>query len=222
MTAAEIIDIRSGQARSQLIVGAHGAALVDAGSDVQARAILAAMKSAGVGISDLRIVVLTHGDGDHIAAARFLQDAGAAEILAHELEADYVLGRLPAGFPFAKRAFHLVGRRLPRPHLTRLMSGARLEIGDVEIVHAPGHTPGHVVVYAGDAICAGDAFTTGDRFKEVPGLMTADRARSWATIRALAGRAVARAYSGHGPPVVGAAERLAELADQLPSSVARP
>jgi glyoxylase-like metal-dependent hydrolase (beta-lactamase superfamily II) len=222
VATTEAIDIRSGQARCQLIVGAQGGTLVDTGSDVNARAIVAAMMSAGVRLRDIRLVILTHGDGDHVAGAKFIQDASGAEVLAHELEAAYILGRLPAGFPLAKRAFHLLGRRLPRPRLTRLMSGSRLEIGDVEIVHAPGHTPGHLVVYAGDAICAGDAFTTGDRFKEVPALMTVDRARARATIRALASRAVGRAYSGHGAPADGAAARLSALADHLSTDADQP
>ena len=222
MAAVEIIDVHGGQARSQLILGARGVTLVDTGSDIRARAIAAALASVGFGLRDIRLIVLTHGDGDHLAGAHLLQDESGADVLTHELEVEYVLGRLPARFPIAKRAFHFLSRRLPRPRVTRQMSGPRLVIGDIEIVHTPGHTPGHLVVYAGDALCAGDAFRTGYRFTEVPSLMTVDRAMSRTTIRMLAGRAVIRAYSGHGPPSHAAAERLRDLADRLPGERRTP
>lgn len=211
-----IIDVRSGQAHSQIILTQFGALLVDAGSDPKARAIRRVLSATGMEVAAIRWIVLTHGDGDHIAGARDLQDASGAQVIAHELEIEYVMGRIPPGFPLAKRAFGMMGRRLPRPFELRPMTGERLDIGSVEIRHAPGHTPGHLVVYAADAICAGDAFRTGERFREVPTALTVDVARSRETLGRLARRQTALAFSGHGPPTDEASERLNALVLSLP------
>jgi glyoxylase-like metal-dependent hydrolase (beta-lactamase superfamily II) len=217
-----ILDVRSGQAHSQVILTASGVALVDAGSDPKARAIRRTLSRAEIALSAVRWIVLTHGDGDHVAGARDLQDACGAQVIAHELEVEYVMGRVPPGFPVAKRAFGLLGSRLPRPSELLPMTGERLDLGPVEIRHAPGHTPGHIVVYAGDAICAGDAFRTGDRFREVPRALTVDVSTSRETLRRLAGRPTVRAFSGHGPPSDDASARLAALVRSLPEPIRSP
>lgn len=210
-----IIDVQSGQAHSQIVLTQAGALLVDAGSDAKAREIRRVLSATGMDIASIRWIVLTHGDGDHIAGARDLQDASGAGVIAHELEIEYIMGRTPPGFPLAKRAFGIMGRRLPRPSELRPMTGERLDIDAVEIRHAPGHTPGHLVVYAADAICAGDAFRTGERFREVPAALTVDVARSRETLAQLARRHTARAFSGHGPPTNEASERLNALVQSL-------
>jgi glyoxylase-like metal-dependent hydrolase (beta-lactamase superfamily II) len=213
----EVVDIPGRMGRCQLILGADGLTLVDSGGDPGARSILAAFADRGLSIRDLRRIVLTHGDGDHIAGARLLQERSAAEVIAHELELAYIAGRVPAGFPIAKRAFGWLGRRLPRPDVTRIVAGDGLELGEIEIIHAPGHTPGHLVVQAGDALLVGDALRTGETFAQVPAPMTVDGNRARQTIRSLAERDVRHAYSGHGPPSNDAGRRLRELAARLPS-----
>jgi glyoxylase-like metal-dependent hydrolase (beta-lactamase superfamily II) len=211
----EIVDVRSGQAHCQIIFGSSGITVVDTGSDRTARPILEAIGRHGHTAADVSLIVLTHGDGDHIAGARAIQDASGAQVLASAEEADYLAGRLPPGFPLAKRLFHIVGGRIRRPVVTILTSDAGLVLNDIEVAPAPGHTPGSIVVFAGDAVCAGDAFTTGDRFTRVPKFMDVDAARAEATIRDLAARRIARAFSGHGPPADGAGHRLTDLVDRL-------
>jgi glyoxylase-like metal-dependent hydrolase (beta-lactamase superfamily II) len=183
----EILDVPGRMGRCQLILAAEGITLVDAGADPRARAILEAFNARGLSLDDLRRIVLTHGDGDHIAGARLLQDQSRAEVIAHELEVSYIAGRVPAGFPLAKRALALVGRRLPRPRVTRIVSGAAL------------------------------AIRTGNVFREVPAAMTVDRDQARETIRALAERNILTAYSGHGPVATDASRRLRALAASLRS-----
>jgi glyoxylase-like metal-dependent hydrolase (beta-lactamase superfamily II) len=211
----EILDVRSGQAHCQLIFRSSGITVVDTGSDRTARPILEAIARHGHTPADVSLIVLTHGDGDHIAGARAIQDASSAQVLASAEEADYLAGRLPPGFPLAKRLFHIVGRPIRRPVVTIWTGDDGLVLDDIEVVPAPGHTRGSIVVFAGDALCAGDAFTTGDRFTRVPKFMDVDAARAEGTIRDLVARRIVRAFSGHGPPADGAGHRLADLVDRL-------
>jgi glyoxylase-like metal-dependent hydrolase (beta-lactamase superfamily II) len=216
----EIIEVVSRMARCQLVLAADGITLVDAGADPNARAILAALGTRGLKPQDLRRIVLTHGDGDHIGGVALLQAGSGADVVAHELELAYIAGRVPPTFPIAKRAFGIFGRRLRRPTVTQVVVGPTLQIGDLEAIHTPGHTPGHLVVLAGAALLAGDALRTGEVFAEVPAPMTVDRRTSRDSIRLLSGRDIRRAYSGHGQPADDASRRLRELVARLPT--ARP
>jgi len=196
----EVIELRSRFARCHLLVGSEGAVLVDAGSGLEVADVTEALSAVGLKPRDLGLIVLTHGDGDHIAGAARIQEATGADVLAHALEIAYIAGRVPRSFPVAKRMFGLLGRRLSRPTVTRVMTGEGQTEGEIEVIHAPGHTPGHIVVFAGDMLIAGDAFRTGATFRETPAAMTVDRSTARETIKRLAERPIARAYSGHGPP----------------------
>jgi glyoxylase-like metal-dependent hydrolase (beta-lactamase superfamily II) len=213
----EIVDVPNRMGRCQLILGTDGITLVDTGADPGAKAILAAIAERGLRPADLRRIVLTHGDGDHVGGARRLQELSGAEVVAHELEVDYIGGRVPRRFPIAKRALGILAGRRPRPSISRVMTGETLLLGEIELVHAPGHTPGHIIVRAGAALIVGDAFRTGDVFAEVPAPMTVDRRLARDTIRRIAEMPVTSVYSGHGPPAMDAARRLATLASRLAS-----
>lgn len=70
----------------------NGATLVDAGAPGQAEAIVAAMADAGVGMSGLRRIVLTHQDLDHVGSLAALARVTGARVLAHELKAPFIDG----------------------------------------------------------------------------------------------------------------------------------
>jgi glyoxylase-like metal-dependent hydrolase (beta-lactamase superfamily II) len=208
-----IIDIPLRFARCQLVM-ADVPTLVDAGGAADTSSVLAVIAREGLSMSQLGRIILTHGDGDHIGGAAELQRLSGAELVAHEDERPYLEGHVPAGFSIVKRMVVAIGSRGPRPHIDRWVTGGEV-IDGLEVAHSPGHTPGSICVYAGDAILAGDAFRTGAQFEEVPRLMSADVARSRATIRALARRPVRWAFSGHGPPADGAEARLRSLVQRL-------
>src|SRR6266581_2575952 len=147
-----IVDIPLRFARCQLVI-ADVPTLVDAGGAADTSSVLAVIAREGLSMSQLGRIILTHGDGDHIGGAAELQRLSGAELVAHEDE---------------------------RPHIEGWVTGGEV-IDGLEVAHSPGHTPGSICVYAGDAILAGDAFRTGARFKEVPALMSANAARSRAS-----------------------------------------
>jgi len=115
------------------------AALVDPGGDVEV--LLAAVERAGVTLEKL---LLTHGHIDHVAGAPELARRLGLPIIGPHAEDAFLLDSLPAqaemfGFPHAE-AF---------APTQWLCDGDSVEVGELalRVIHCPGHTPGHVVLY---------------------------------------------------------------------------
>jgi glyoxylase-like metal-dependent hydrolase (beta-lactamase superfamily II) len=134
-----------------LVREADGLTLVDTTMGKAADAILAAAGGA------LRRIALTHGHGDHVGALDALRErlGDSVEVLMPELDArihageQVVEGKVPGSWP-----------KLSTQPDVRLTEGDR--VGSLEVVAAPGHTPGHVAFLdtRDRALIAGDVFTT--------------------------------------------------------------
>lgn len=208
-----VIDVRAGFAHCQIVVSSS-VAIVDAGD---ARPILAALAAAGIAPRDVRRIILTHGDGDHTRGANALRAATGAEVAAHQDERGYIERTAIPPFSLPKQLLIRTGGRAARPQVDRWLRDDEM-LDELEVIHTPGHTPGHISLRVGDALLAGDAFNTGERFGEVPRMMTADVPRSRDSIRRLATLEIARAFSGHAAPADGASAKLRALAAALPAS----
>jgi glyoxylase-like metal-dependent hydrolase (beta-lactamase superfamily II) len=131
-----------------------GFTLVDTTTSGAAAAILAAAEAAG---APIRRIALTHGHGDHSGSLDALKERlGDVEVLIPELDARILAGE------------HVVDGKLPGswPKDIKTVPDVRLTAGDrvgsLEVVAAPGHTPGHVAFLdtRDRTLIAGDAFTT--------------------------------------------------------------
>jgi len=131
-----------------------GFTLVDTTLPRGAAAILDAAREAG---APIRRIALTHGHGDHVGSLDELRGRLGSEvevsmptldarILAGENVVD---GKLPGSWPTVET----------RPDVL-LEPGDR--VGTLEVVAAPGHTPGHVAFLdlRDRSLIAGDVFTT--------------------------------------------------------------
>lgn len=114
-------------------------AVFDPGGDVER--ILEAARQMDV---TLEKVILTHGHMDHCAASDILRRQLDIPIEGPQREDDFWIGKLPewcqmAGFPHAD-AFE------PDRWLE---DGDSVQVGaqTLEVLHCPGHTPGHVVLF---------------------------------------------------------------------------
>lgn len=113
------------------------AAVIDPGGDLPR--IRSALAETGV---DVEKVILTHGHVDHAAAAKELADSLGVPIEGPHRADQFLIDGLPGmaaqyGFPPAL-AF------TPDRYLEE---GETVRVGDLslDVLHVPGHTPGHVV-----------------------------------------------------------------------------
>ena len=131
-----------------------GLTLVDTTTGGAADALIEAARQAGGAI---RRIALTHGHGDHVGSLDALKDrlGDDVEVLMPELDArihageKVVDGKLPGSWP-----------KLATVPDVRLNEGDR--IGSLEVVAAPGHSPGHVAFLdtRDRTLIAGDTYTT--------------------------------------------------------------
>jgi glyoxylase-like metal-dependent hydrolase (beta-lactamase superfamily II) len=149
---------RFGFVNAYLVREDDGLTLVDTGVPRSAKAILAAAE--GLGAPIVRIA-LTHAHGDHIGSLDALADAlPDAEVLISARDARLLAKdmSLDPGEPQSKLRGSYPGART-RPTRT-LSPGER--IGSLDVVAAPGHTPGQLAFLDrrdGTLVCA-DAYTT--------------------------------------------------------------
>lgn len=115
------------------------AALVDPGGDLER--LEAMVRERGV---TLKQILLTHGHLDHIAATAALAKKYELPIIGPHREDLFWIEKLPescqmAGFPPAES---FVPNRW-------LEQGDTVKVGNIElqVLHCPGHTPGHVVFF---------------------------------------------------------------------------
>jgi len=156
---------------SLILDATHGPTLVDTGLPGQLDQIAGALAPAGVQVPDLKRIVLTHQDIDHVGSLHDLVQASGARVLAHQIEAPFIDGTERPRFArpevlAARPELRAVFERLrPTPVDQPLQDGDRLEVaGGVRVVFTPGHTVGHICLYLerSGTVIAGDALTAGD------------------------------------------------------------
>jgi glyoxylase-like metal-dependent hydrolase (beta-lactamase superfamily II) len=146
----------------------NGNTLVDAGLPDQMEAISTALAEAGIGVRDLRRIIFTHQDLDHVGSGAALVSESGARVLAHAADAPYIEGSLR---PLKLSPQMLEQRPQMRKVLERLEpvaideyveDGTRLDVaGGTRVISTPGHTPGHISLYLerSKVLIAGDALT---------------------------------------------------------------
>jgi glyoxylase-like metal-dependent hydrolase (beta-lactamase superfamily II) len=159
-----------------LVVTDEGITVVDAGlpghwSDLQRE-----LKVLGKTTADIRGVILTHGDSDHLGFAERLRREHGVPVYVGAADAARARGtEKPPKTTFGKSrplpVLGFFGYALRKGGFrTRYLGGARavtdgetLDLpGAPQIIGMPGHSPGSIAVYVpvADAVLVGDALTT--------------------------------------------------------------
>jgi len=135
-----------------------GLTVIDTALPGSTKAILAAAKGAG---APIKRIVLTHAHGDHIGSLDALAaEVPDAEVLISERDARLLRKdkTMDPGEPDDSLSGSYPGAQT-KP-TGALVPGER--VGSLEVIAAPGHTPGHVALLdmRDDTLYCGDAYST--------------------------------------------------------------
>jgi len=181
---------------SLILDASSGPTLVDTGLPGQASLIDTNLAEAGLRAQDLKRIILTHQDIDHIGSLHDLVQTSGARVLAHAIEAPYIDGRLrlvkmtPQALEQRPELRAVLDNLKPMPIDEQLQDGARLDLaGGMQVIFTPGHTPGHICLYlertrtliTGDALTADNGQLRGPNERATP-----DLALAWQSVRKLA------------------------------------
>lgn len=126
--------------------------LVDTGLPLVGKAIMKELESASIKAGEIKHILLTHYDIDHIGNAVMLQKATGAKLWSSETERPYILGKTPR--PGFKKYISEISRaKKPKSVFAFMLDG---NIKGVEVIPSPGHSPGHVCLLFNDVLFAGD------------------------------------------------------------------
>jgi glyoxylase-like metal-dependent hydrolase (beta-lactamase superfamily II) len=210
-----------------LIVTDDGITVIDAGLPGHWRELKAELATLGRSVDDIRGVVLTHGDIDHIGFAERLRRDQGIPVYVHEADAARAMGAKPPATPPDPRrlgpvlefAWYAIRRGAAR--VARLTSVIEVRDGDIldlpgapRVIGMPGHSPGSIAVHvpAVGAVFVGDALTTrsvltGETGAQ-PAPFTDDRTQARASLDRLEGLQASWVLPGHGAPWTAGVEPL--------------
>ncbi len=202
-----------------LIDTEEGVTLIDAGLPGHWRDFQRELAAMGRTTADVRGIVLTHGDSDHLGFAERLRQETGIPVYVHAADADRAkggdkpkvsmsgikLGPLLSFFGYALSKGGMRTHYLTSVH--EVADGDVLPLpGSPVVIGMPGHSPGSIAVHvpAADAVCVGDALTTrhvlSGRVGPQPAPFTDEPEAALASLARLADVQATWVLPGHGAP----------------------
>jgi glyoxylase-like metal-dependent hydrolase (beta-lactamase superfamily II) len=207
-------------AHSYLIQDADGLTLIDTGLPGGSKKILRYIQEMGCQPSDLKRILITHADFDHVSGLAALKAACGAQVYASAVEAVGIASGqstrpLQTRNPLMRAGFALA-LRFSKPGRIKvdglLIDGQVLPVlGGLQVVETHGHTPGHIslfspstgVLFAGDSIFTDEKGLHGSRLA-----LTWDQSQAEASLRRQAQLKPRLVCPGHGPVIQDAAGKF--------------
>jgi glyoxylase-like metal-dependent hydrolase (beta-lactamase superfamily II) len=206
---------RGGHVRAYLVdSGTRELTLVDTLHEPDGRLVLAALEALGRPPRHLRHIALTHAHRGHLGGLAALKRESGALVYAEASEADVVAGRRPAQGPRSR--FSPREPRLWPLEVGRMVAGSSHEpveidwaiahgdeVGPLQVVGTPGHTPGHLSFHWPErgVVIAGDAIVTWPRLSAGWEAAILNPEQHALSLRRLARLEAAVVCPGHGDPV---------------------
>lgn len=132
-----------------------GVTLIDTSLPKSGDAILKELSSYGIKPCDIKRILLTHDDVDHIGNAAYLQEKCGCDILISEIDYPCMIGtKKRYGIKKVMSAI----TKTEKPKSVKIIDCD--SIGKIEVISTPGHTPGHTCFRYKDVIFGGDLFST--------------------------------------------------------------
>lgn len=150
------------------LIKSNDSVLIDTGMPGLGSKILAEIENLKVPVQTIKQILLTHHDIDHIGNAKELQEATQAELWAPKEDVPYITGEKKR--PGIKRIITAV-TRTPKPFISHTYNENQC-IGEIRVIPAPGHTPGHSMILYRNILFIGDLFRVENgKFQLLPQFM---------------------------------------------------
>jgi glyoxylase-like metal-dependent hydrolase (beta-lactamase superfamily II) len=210
-------------ANPYLLSDPDGLTLIDTGVPRSEKKILAYIKGLGKSPRDLKRIILTHSDLDHVGALAALKAATGARTYASKIEAQAIAAgrasrRIKMPFTWRRAAFFFLRpfiRARPVKVDEILTDGQVLPVlGGLRVVDTAGHTPGHISLYApasGVLFCGDSIVSDADGLKVSRPALTWDSAKAAESVRTQSALKPSIVCSGHGPVVKEAAGKMPKV-----------
>ena len=130
---------RYGHWAAYLIHTSNGLILIDSGPAGLSPMLLSNIRESGFDPRDVKIILNTHGHGDHTGGNKKIIDISGAKVYIHELDAPHLeksSDLVNCRYCFGKVPPCKVDKRLKDGDMVRLGNKA------LRVIHLPGHTPG--------------------------------------------------------------------------------
>jgi Zn-dependent hydrolases, including glyoxylases len=152
----EVYALDSTKGNYVYLILAEETVLIDTGLPKNGEGILNELKSMDIKPHDIKHILVTHDDVDHVGSLALLEKASRAKIWASKEDIPHIMGEINR---------HVVKRILN--YIVKLENPENINsypedgiIGDIEVIYTPGHTVGHVCLLYKDIMFVGDLFRT--------------------------------------------------------------
>ncbi|MFB2586823.1 MBL fold metallo-hydrolase [Herbiconiux liukaitaii] len=205
-----------------LVITPEGVTVIDAGLPGHWRDLVAELDAAGRSLADIRGVILTHGDSDHVGFAERLRREHGVPVQIHAADTARAKGGpkpanakqpMKPGAVLGFTAYALRKGGMRTQWLTEVVEvhdGQTLDLpGAPQIIGLPGHSPGSIAVFVPlvDAVFVGDGLTTRHVLTgatgPAPAPFTDEPAEALASLDALLPTNATWVLPGHGAPYPG-------------------
>lgn len=202
-----------------LVVTPEGVTVIDAALSGHWRELLTELASIGLTVDDVKGVILTHGDSDHVGFAERLRRDHGVPVFIHAGDAERAKGgpkpatakqsmKLGPLLGFAAYTLRKGGARTEwLTEVVEVQGGETLDLpGSPQIISMPGHSEGSIAVYvpAADAVFVGDGLTTRHVLTGTegpqPAPFTDEPAQAIASLQAIVSTKAKWVLPGHGAP----------------------
>lgn len=207
-------------ANTYLIADADGLTLIDAGLPRSGQKILKFIAALGKSPRDVKRILVTHSDMDHVGSLAELKAATGARIYASQAEAEFIATgkaarQSPPGFSLQRALIAMVRpffKATPIPADEYLADGREFPIlGGLRALDTSGHTPGHIsffaptvgILFCGDSLICDKEGIHGSRAD-----LTWNDAQARAAEKKQKSLGANIVCSGHGPVITDAAGKF--------------
>jgi len=203
------LPLRLGRVNCYLIHTSSGHVLIDTGGSNARKELRTELESAGCMPGSLNLIILTHGDFDHIGSAAFLRSAYGTSIAMHPADAsmaecgDMFVNRKKPIFPIRALVRLFTGFGKSERFTPDILLEEEYDLSqyglEAKVISLPGHSRGSIgiLTVSGDLFC-------GDLFENTKGpalnSLMDDASAAHDSASSLEGLKIKAVYPGHGQP----------------------